>query len=378
MRAEGTPAGAASGVERQRDSAPQHASESARVSVVVCNYQGAEHLRHSLPALKAQTLAADELIVVDNASTDGSAALARELAPSARVIALERNQGPAPARNRGLAEARNRLVLLVDNDAVLASDCLERLVAAWRAGVALVQPRTVFDSEPERVHYDGGAFHYAGLFRLRNFGVPLAEAEGEGVVAVDGAVSVALLCDRAAVLEAGGFDPAFFILFEDLDLSYRLRLEGLGVLSVEDALVRHRAGTAGISFREAGADASYPERRAFLHSRNRWLFLLKNYRAVTLVLSLPGLALYELAQVGFALSQGHLGAWLSGKLALARALPRILRARSAVQARRRLTDRELLVAGPLTVHPQLGRGPLLRGLDGALALWWRLVGPFAG
>jgi GT2 family glycosyltransferase len=314
--------------------------------------------------------------VVDNASTDGSRELVRGRFPEARLVELARNEGPAPARNRGLAEAAHRLVLLVDNDAVLAPDCLERLAAAWRPGVALAQPRCVFDADPGRVHYDGGWFHYAGLFSLRNFGVALERAEGRGALEVDGAVSVVLLADREPVLAAGGFDPRYFILFEDLDLSYRLRLEGLAVLAVEEALVRHRGGTAGISFREQQA---YPSRRTYLHSRNRWIFLLKNYRLATLCAALPGLLIYELAAAAFALAAGHARAYLAGKRDVLRGIGATLAARSAVQARRRLCDRELLVGGPLTIHPDLrGRSVLVGALDRGLALWWRLAGWLAG
>jgi GT2 family glycosyltransferase len=346
------------------------------ISVVVCNYQGVEHLPHCLEALRRQDHRPAELIVVDNASSDGSRELVRERFPEARLIELAENQGPAPARNRGLREAAHRLVLLVDNDAVLAPDCLERLCAAWREGVALVQPRCVFDADPARVHYDGGWFHYAGLFSLRNFGVPLERAEGRGALEVDGAVSVVLLADRDPVLAAGGFDPRYFILFEDLDLSYRLRLEGLSVLAVEEALVRHRGGTAGISFRERQA---YPIRRTYLHSRNRWIFLVKNYRLATLCAALPGLLFYELAAAGFALVSGHARAYWKGKLDFLRGLGATLEARSEVQARRRLADRELLVGGPLTIHPDLrGRSALVGVLDGGLALWWKLARWLAG
>ncbi len=341
------------------------------ISVVVCNYQGAEHLPPCLEAIAAQTLTPDEVLVVDNASTDGSAELARLGRPGVRLIEMDENRGPCPARNRGLAEARNRLVLLVDNDAVLAPDALEKLAAAVRPGVALLQPRSVFAAEPDRVHYDGGALHYAGLFSLRNFGRPLAEAEGAGTVEVDGAVAVALLADRDVVLAAGGFDETFFILFEDLDLSFRLRLEGHTILSVEEALVRHRAGTAGISYR---GDVEYPARRAFLHSRNRWLFLVKCYRPWTLLVAAPGLITYELAWAAFALRSGNVFSYLEGKLAFLRELPGTLARRRTVQARRARPDRELLVGGPLTVSPQLaGRSSALRLLDSLLSAWWRVV-----
>jgi len=351
------------------------------ITAVVCNYNGAEHLPPCLAGLLAQTRAVDELIVVDNASTDESRELLARDFPRARVIALERNDGPCPARNVGLERARNDWVLLVDNDAVLEPDVLAKLESALlaRGDAVLAQPRSVVASEPSRVHYDGGECHYVGLFSLRNFFTPLAQAAGSGVVEVGGAVSVALLVDRRAVLAAGAFDPAFFILFEDLDLSLRLRSRGHVLLSVEDAIVHHRGGTAGISYRGA---IDYPRRRAFLHSRNRWLHLLKNYSWRTLVLCAPGIAAYELVWALFTLGSGTFGAYCSGKIACVRELGATFAKRRAVQASRVRRDRELLTGGPLTIAPQLLRGGqgtfAIRALDGALALWWRLVRPLCG
>jgi GT2 family glycosyltransferase len=351
------------------------------ISAVVCNYNGIEHLPPCLSALLAQTRAIDEVIVVDNASTDGSRELAARDFPRAQMIALERNDGPCPARNAGLERARNEWVLLIDNDAVLEPDVLAKLELALlaRGDAVLAQPRSVFAGDPTRVHYDGGECHYVGLFSLRNFFTPLADAQGRGVVEVGGAVSVALLVDRRALLAAGAFDPAFFILFEDLDLSLRLRSRGHVLLSVEDALVHHRGGTAGISYR---GPIDYPKRRAFLHSRNRCLHVLKNYSWRTLVLCSPALAAYELVWALFTLGSGTFGAYCSGKLGVLRELGATLAKRRVVQAARVRRDRDLLVGGPLTIAPQLLRGGLaasaIRGLDGALALWWRLVRPLCG
>jgi len=350
------------------------------IAAVVVNYNGVEHLAPCLEALFAQTTPPGEVIVVDNASSDGSRELVRERFPRARLVELGENRGPCPARNRGLAEARTGWVLLLDNDAVLAPEALERLSAAAAANPdsALIQPRSVHAAEPDRVHYDGAGFHYVGLFSLRNAGVRVAQAEGSGVVEVDGAVSVALLARREAVLEAGGFDGRYFILFEDLDLSYRLRVAGLRILSVEDAIVFHRGGTPGISFRQGG----YPARRAWLHSRNRWIFLLKNYRASTLLAALPGLAAYEIAWLAFTLASGTLLEHVEGKIAFLQSLGDVLDAREAVQKRRRLADRELLVGGPLTVTPQLAANgasaAALRLLDRILVAWWGIGRRFSG
>jgi GT2 family glycosyltransferase len=229
-------------------------------------------------------------------------------------------------------------------------------------------------SVPGVVQYDGARFHYVGLLTLRNFYVPLTGAEGAGVVPIDAFVSVAILCDRVKLLAAGGYDPRYFILFEDSDLSYRLVSSGERIAAVEDAIVEHRGGTAGTSFR--GGD--YPGRRVFLHSRNRWLFLVKNYQLSTLLLGAPGLVLYELAAALFALAKGAPWAYVKGKAAFLAMLPGALADRKATQARRRVPDRAFVRGGPLTLWPPLTSGraaaALGRGLDSVLCLFWRLTG----
>lgn len=348
------------------------------IHAVVCNYNGREHLPPCLKALAAQTRRPASVVVVDNASDDGSRELVARDFPDVRLIALERNEGPCPARNRGLEEVEGEWVLLVDNDAVLAPDVLEKLerAALTRPDAAVIQPRSVVDSDPATVHYDGGELHFCGLFALRNFFKPLAQAEGAGTLEVGGAIAVALLVRRELLRELGGFDPAYFVLFEDLDLSMRLRLAGHPILSVEDAICRHRGGTAGISFRGA---IDYPRRRAFLHSYNRWRYLAKCHSWRSLVLGFPALALYELVWAAFTAKSGNFGAYLAGKREFLRGFGELRRARERVQSTRTRRDAEILVGGPLTIAPQIARGGLtslaLRGLDGVLRAWWALVRP---
>jgi GT2 family glycosyltransferase len=343
------------------------------ISVVIVNYNGEAYLEECLGSVAALEGAIDEVIVVDNASTDRSVAMLAASFASVRVLAMERNEGPAPARNAGMRAARNRWVLALDNDAVCTPDMLVKLerAALDHDRVAIVQPRSLFYTDRSRVHYDGGAFHYVGLIALRNFYTPIAEAVGERVVPVDCAVAVALLLDRDVVLAAGGYDESFFILFEDLDLSYRLRALEHRILSVEDAIVLHKGGTPGISYREG---PRYPGSRVFFHSRNRWLYVVKDYRAWTIVATLPGLAAYEIVWLAFAIASGGLGAWLKGKLAFFRLFPGVLARRRDFQARRSVGDGRLLVGGPLTLTPAVMQSswkrPLLAGLDRGLRAWW--------
>src|SRR5437762_13200421 len=85
------------------------------ISVVVCNYNGERYLDECLAAVEKLEGRVDEVIVVDNASTDASLSILRERWPRVRVIPMPRNEGPCPARNAGMRAARNRWVLALDN-----------------------------------------------------------------------------------------------------------------------------------------------------------------------------------------------------------------------------------------------------------------------
>lgn len=349
------------------------------ISAVVCNFQGEAYLEECLRSVLAQP-GIDEVLVVDDGSTDRSVALVRERFPSVRVLELKKNSGPCAARNAGMRAARHRFVLAVDNDAILEAGAVEKLRRALeaRADCVVAQTRSVLADEPSRVHYDGGSFHYVGLLSLRNFYRPLAEAAGDGVVDADALIGICALLDRDVVLAVGGYDEGFFYLAEDFELSLRLRILGHRLLSVEDAIVRHRSGTSGLSFR----GGAYPARRALLQSRNRWRILAKLYAGRTLVAALPGILLYEIAWLVFVAIQGHLGAHLAGKRAFAAGLPELLRSRRAIQRARRVRDRDLLVGGPLTFAPSLVGSGVARAaskvLDSLLRAWWWIARPLSG
>jgi GT2 family glycosyltransferase len=356
------------------------------VTATVCNFNGAEYLPDCLESLLAQSHPLTEIRVYDNASEDDSVELVRRRFPSVTVISLETNAGPCPARTRGLVEATTEWVLQVDSDVVLAPDCLEKLVAEVRDAapapgrgpgegglVAVYMPRAVFHHDPGTVHYDGGFLHYVGVMTLDNFFRPVP-AGPEAPRDVNAVISMALLARRSAVLAVGGYHAPYFILFEDHDLSYRLRATGKRLRLVPGAVVYHKAGTPGISYREG---SRYPARRAFLHSRNRWMLLLRNHSLGALVLGLPGVLAYEATWVVFATLKGNLLPYLRGKAEVVRALPRLLGQRRAIQRLRRVGDRELLEARPLSHAPMTTRGKGKRGveraLDLGLRLWWSLV-----
>lgn len=351
------------------------------ISAVVINWNGRHYLEGCLDSLLAQRPVPDEIILVDNHSDDGSRAFVGERYPDVRIVDTGHNAGPAYARNMGVAAALHDRVLLIDNDVTMETGALARLNDALNASseAAIVQARSVCADATDVVHYDATDIHYLGLLVLHNWFAPVDSAKApEGPIG--GLVALCFLADRGRYLDSGGFNSDLFILFEDTEFAWRLRMAGERILLAPGALVRHGGGTKNLSMR--GPAASYPARRVFLHSRNRWLVLLTclHWRSLLLLL-LPQLA-YGLIQFVFACVKGHPIAWCHGKLDMLRLLPRVLTWRKNAQRRRTVPDRELLVAGPLTLNPGLaerGAARILHGLmNRSFTAWWKVFGRFCG
>lgn len=350
-----------------------------KVSVAIVTFNGRDDLEDCLRSVFAlEGGHVDDVIVVDNASTDGTAEMVAAKFPSVNYKRLATNDGPCPARNAGLEAAKHRLVFQLDQDLVVRKNCLAKLVAAMTPEHAVVFPRALDAAHPDVVHYDGGSFHYAGVMALRHFFRPVAECDPVARD-VDAFISLAALVDKEKLLAVGGYDPAFFILFEDHDLSYRLRLAGHRIRALPDAIVEHRAGTAGISFR--GGDR-YPARRLFLHSRNRWMVVMKCYRWRTIVLAMPGVLFLGVVYLLFATIQGAAGDYVRAKRSLIAHWPHIREERKKIARFRKVRDRELLGAPELTFSPRIegGRGKNAAGkvISGALKVWWWIVKWIAG
>lgn len=342
-------------------------------SVIVVNHDGRAYLDACLAAIfRAEPV---EVLVVDSGSSDGAQHEAAARWPL-RLIELEGNLGPSAARNRGLREARCDHVILIDNDVEVSEGCLERLIDDLRQdpGLVLVQARSLLGDAQGAIHYDGGNFHYVGLIALRNWYRPQEENHERGFVACDVAVSLCCAARRDALLEVGGFDETMFILFEDLALSYALRMRGHRIGVDTTAVCIHKGGTKGLSTR--GEGGGYAAQRSFLHSRNRWIFLLTHYRWRALIAFAPGLLVYGLVHLAFVVRKGHLGAWWRGKVALVRLRRELALRRAHVQRGRSLGDRDLVKAPPLTLNPGLSRGGVgamvRRSLDALLSFCYHI------
>lgn len=319
------------------------------VSVVVTNYDGEDYLPGMMEALRATGWPFREIIVSDDASTDGSRLLLRHRFPDVRVVTSDVNLGPAPTRNAGIRAASGDLVLLLDNDGHPFPDAVGPMVKALADDPSLagVMPRVILRGDPPVVHCDGARTHVTGQMWLLNGHVPLPEASPvpEPIASLMG---TAMMFRREAALAIGGFESDYFFYYEDHDFGTRLRILQGRLRSVPEARIDHLGGTAGLSFRKG---RSYPLRRASLTAKNRVLFVLRTLAGRTLLLLLPVLVLHEAAQFAFAVARGWTEAYLQGWFWNIGHLGRTLRKRERIQAARIATDREILQRGALPLHP---------------------------
>jgi GT2 family glycosyltransferase len=216
------------------------------VSVVVPTYDGRHHLENLLPSLHEQTLP-NELIVVDNASTDGTEDFLRQQWPGVRVIRLPENRGFGKAVNEGVAASRSSTVVLLNNDIVCTPTFLERLVAALEPdrGVVMAAPILVRRGDERRIDTAGIVVDRSlhGFNHL--YGEPVEVLEN-GVFDPLAPCGGAAAFDRAAFLDVGGFDPAFFAYLEDVDLGIRCVSRGWRCRLAPTAVAIHaHSGTLG-------------------------------------------------------------------------------------------------------------------------------------
>jgi GT2 family glycosyltransferase len=331
------------------------------LSVLIVSWNSRNDLERTLPALLPELGEDDELIVVDNESSDGTTEAVSGLAPGALVLKMGHNAGFAGACNAAAARARGELLVILNPDAaplpgfgeaIRRPWVEERGWAAWQALVA--------DRGATTINSAGNPVHFTGIVWAGGHGRPLAEApRAVEVTALSGAC---LAIPRRRWEEAGGFPERFFLYHEDVDLSLRLRLAG-GALGIEPtAIVDHEY--------EFGAR----EHKWRWLERNRWAFLIRVYPAPLLALTAPALLATELALIPASTAAGWGRQKLAAYAEVARWLPRLLRERRAVQATRAIGAAEF--AEHLTPNldspfiPELARSAPVRLV---LRAYWRAV-----
>lgn len=283
-----------------------------------------------------------EVLVVDNGCLSDAVRRVTPL-PGVRVLRPGRNLGFAGGCNLAAAQAGGEVVVLLNSDAVAQPGAIEALARALddpTVGIATASVRLL--DRPQLLNSSGNPVHYLGVTWAGNLGRAAAEAAAPvDVASASGAAAAVRLEDWR---RWGGFWEELFAYCEDTELSLRCWIDGLRVIYVPEAEVRHHY------------EFSRNPRKFFLLERNRLLMVLTVFEARTLALLAVPLVGFELAVLALALRQGWAAQKLAGWWWLITHVNVVRRRRRLVQRARRLPDGVLVPVLTGTFDPAAESG----------------------
>ena len=302
-----------------------------QLSVVIPNWNGARFLAVCLDALRDQTQDGVEIILVDNASSDGSQRFVKTNYPEVRLLELEENRGFTGACNLGIEAAAGAYIALLNNDTEVEADWAEQVLAAFadHPDAGIIASKMLLFDQRDRFHTAGDFFTIDGV--AGNRGAWEKDSgqfdRGEFVFSACGGSAVY----RASMLrEIGKLDDDFFFLLEDADLAWRAQLAGYKVWYEPRAVVYHHLSATG-----GGVTASYHAGRngIWLIVKNMPSSLLRKYARLILARQLA--SLWEAAR---AWRGREARARLRGMMAGALCIRGAMAKRKRIQAGKRVSD----------------------------------------
>ena len=271
---------------------PMAAASFPTLSIIIVSHNARQHLTRCLESIYlAPPATLREIVLVDNASTDGTVSCVRERWPEVQVIDAGSNVGFGAANNLGIRHSTGELLLLLNGDTVVPAGAIDRLVVDLRAHdeVAVAGPRIV-DGEG-RPELSFGSM-VGPLSELRQ--TSLARTRGLAIVErhvdrltrtprrVDWVSGACLLVRRTDAEAAGLFDERYFLYFEDVDFCAAIRKLGRQVRFSPGAEIVHARGASGRTAPEVAAQAYRRSQLAFYAKHHpAWLPLVRAFLAVT-------------------------------------------------------------------------------------------------
>ena len=274
-----------------------------RTTVVIPNFNGIKYLKDCLSSLLAGSVV-PEIIVVDNASSDGSDALAKECFPMIKLIGLKENTGFCHAVNVGIKEAKTQYVLLLNNDTAVDKDFVKELEraldlepSAFSAGAKIINMKF-----PEKIDDAGDFYSALGWAFARGKDKPADKYNKAGRIFA--ACGAAVIYRRSVFEEIGVFDENHFAYLEDIDIGYRAVIYGYKNIYEPKAVAYH-----------AGSSVSGSRHNSFkvdLSSRNSIYLIYKNMPFLQILINLPFLLAGYLIKLLYFMRKKLGGVYLKG------------------------------------------------------------------
>jgi GT2 family glycosyltransferase len=299
------------------------------ISVVILNFNGKRYLEKCLSALESQTYRDFEVIVVDNASSDGSVDYLEAHFPSARIVENEKNLGFAGGTNSGIRLAKGEYILTLNNDTQVDRRFLECLVEAMQSDKSAGMCASKMLLPDGRINSAGICLSRSGAAWDRGMFEPDC-GQYDHQQEIFGACAGAALYRKEMLDEIGLFDEDFFLYMEDVDLAFRAKLAGWKCIYIPEAVVyHHHGGTAGF-----GSDLA-----VYYGNRNVIWYAVKGFPTGLLLTSLPWIMGRNLAVIPYYALRGQGKIILRSKMDALRGLPGMLKKRKSIV--RKAPEREI-------------------------------------
>ena len=234
-------------------------NDAPELSIIIVNWNVEKLLKRCLESIFGSPYAADpkrlEVIVVDNASSDGSVEMVQSSFPQVTLLANEQNLGFTKANNQGISLARGRFVLFLNPDTEIVDDALGTMVEFMKAHpeVGAVGPKLIYpdgSTQPSRRRFPNASTLFLESTLIQRWWKKnrvlsryyMEDQSDDQVQEVDWLVGAALMVRKEALDQVGGFDEGFFMYSEELDWCRRARKAGWKIVYLPDAVVVHHEG----------------------------------------------------------------------------------------------------------------------------------------
>lgn len=268
----------------------------ALVSIIIVTYNSQKYIKNCLKTVFKTNYPYYEVIVVDNGSSDNCVNIVSDF-KKVKLILSDKNLGYAGGNNLGVQHAKGQYLAILNPDTKVLENWLQPLVDVMKtaSNIAICQPKIMLLSNKNYINLTGKLTHYLGFeygvnYLVKDFPLTLQE-----ITSVSGS---AFLVKETVFKKLNGFDENFFMYYEDGDLSWRIRSQGLKIFLVPQSLVYH---DYKFNPEENYQKAKY---KFYLLERNRLLMILKNYSNKTLLLLIPSIIIMEIGMHIYFLTKG--------------------------------------------------------------------------
>ncbi len=298
-------------------------SIAAQIAIIVVNFNGGDDVIRCLRGLSRQTVTPGKTIVIDNHSHDGSPQQIMKHFPEAHFVGNQANLGFAAANNQAIDLCPDsKWIALLNPDAWPDPDWLEQLIAAIQAhpNTRIFSSRMIDANDQTKLDGSGDIYHVSGLSWRRDHGASSATVRSSDE-SIFSPCAAAAIYNRQAVENAGRFDECYFCYNEDIDLAFRMRLNGERCRYINESVVHHVG--SGVTGKNSDFSIYHGHRNLV------WTYF-KNMPTAMLWLYLPQHILLNLITIVYFMAQGKTRIILKSKWHALKGIPQMLRSRKEI------------------------------------------------